>query len=361
MDSQPRAGHFAFVNALRGIAALLVMVFHQQIHIFYHYPKEAIPANTATWWLVFGFFDLGKFAVAVFFLVSGFLIPATLRKRGASLRQFIIHRVFRLYPAYWVSIAFFVIAMFALGRGSEVPVANTFINLTMFQKFIGRPDVVGVFWTLQIELVFYIVCALMFAFGKLNSRWTAQLVALGGALLCAAARYATGRALPVALFLALMLMFLGDTLRVSQSGEADQKSVLRAIWVAAIGLIPVSLLGYAEEGWRYVICYEAALITFLLCWRCSAWFEKERLSKRVFDFLGDISYGVYLVHSTVLLWIGEKLMIATGGSRLATAAVTFPAVILLSYVIYRLVEAPSIRLGRKLGTAGPPQTSTSLS
>jgi len=236
MQPAERPRHYAFVNALRGVAALLVMVFHQQIHTFYHYPKEQIPTNTATWWLVFGFFDLGKYAVAVFFMVSGFLIPATLRKRDSSLRQFVISRFFRLYPAYWVSIGLMVGAMASLGRLGEVSMKNVAVNLTMFQKFLGQADFVGVFWTLQIELVFYILVALMFKFGKINSRWPAQLFSLGGALLCAAARLATGKALPVALFLALMLMFLGDTLRANQSGEVDDKSMWKALWVAVIGV-----------------------------------------------------------------------------------------------------------------------------
>jgi len=357
MQPAERPRHYAFVNALRGVAALLVMVFHQQIHTFYHYPKEQIPTNTATWWLVFGFFDLGKYAVAVFFMVSGFLIPATLRKRDSSLRQFVISRFFRLYPAYWVSIALMVGAMASLGRLGEVSMKNVAVNLTMFQKFLGQADFVGVFWTLQIELVFYILVALMFKFGKINSRWPAQLFSLGGALLCAAARLATGKALPVALFLALMLMFLGDTLRANQSGEVDDKSMWKALWVAVIGVIPVSLLGYGDEGVRYIICYETAIATFVLAWKYAAWFETAGIRKRIFDFLGDISYGMYLIHSIVLLWIGDRLLTATG-SRLATASVTFPTALLLSYVIYRFVEAPSIRIGKRLGTPKPAQTSS---
>lgn len=357
MSTVPRAEskHFAFVNALRGIAAVLVMLFHQQIHTFYHHPVGVIPRDTFTWWVVYGFFDLGKYAVAVFFLISGFLIPATLRKDGATLRDFAIHRAFRLYPAYWLSIAVRLVALAALGRLADVSWGNVAVNLTMLQKFVGQLDFIGVFWTLQIELIFYVLCAVLFAFRRLDARWPALLVSLGLALLCAAARMVTGKGLPVALFLALTLMFLGDTLRAYGRGEEDDRSLRRALWTVAVGVVPVSLMGYGREDWgeglRYVLCYEAALATFLLCWRRAAWFETPGPRRRVLDFLGDISYGMYLNSSTVLLWLGDSLMAATG-NRLLTAVATLPTALLLAGITYRWIEAPAIRWGRRL-TARP--------
>jgi len=146
------ARKMAFIDVLRGLAAVLVYVFHQQIHTFIGYPEKPIPPGSLTWWFFLGAIDLGKIAVAVFFCVSGYLIPSTLTKPGATIRDFTIHRIFRLYPAYWVSIASRLLVLIALGMTANLPTTfNLLANITMFQKFIGQQDMIGVFWTLQIE------------------------------------------------------------------------------------------------------------------------------------------------------------------------------------------------------------------
>ena len=113
-----------------------MVIFHQQIHSFY--TPETIPSHSLVWWIVLGFFDLGKYAVAVFFMVSGFLIPATLRAPEASLKKFVIHRVFRLYPAYWFSIVFFLMTCALLHIKNPFSVSVILLNFTMLQKFFGK-------------------------------------------------------------------------------------------------------------------------------------------------------------------------------------------------------------------------------
>jgi len=345
VDKSPQPSrHYAFVDALRGVAA------HQQIHVFADYPSKAIVPGSFTWWFFLGFFDLGKYAVVVFFLVSGFLIPATLRRPGADLARFARHRFFRLYPAYWFSIVFRLLALAAMGKLAGVNWTNVAINTTMLQKFVGKPDFIGVYWTLQIELTFYVLCALLFRFGKLDRRFTAQCVALGAALACAALRYATGKQLPVALFLALAVMFLGDTLRCHDEGRADRREVHRALVVAIVGVVPVAFLGYGDEALRYILTYVAAIGTFVFCWSRSGWFETDGTRKRILGFLGDISYGMYVLGSAILLWVGHGLYDATGNAWLTTAAV-LPACVLVSWFSYRFLEAPAIALGRRTRSA----------
>lgn len=343
--------NYAFVDVLRGVAALLVVLFHQQIHVFMDYPAKPIPPGSLTWWVFLGFFDLGKYAVVVFFMVSGFLIPATLRRPGTNLGQFVRHRFFRLYPAYWLSIVFRLIALGALGTLSTVNWTDVAVNLTMLQKFVGKPDFIGVFWTLQIELTFYAICALLFRFGRLERRVEAQLLSLGCALLCALARWQTGKPLPVALFLALTVMFAGDSLRCYGEGRADRREVRRVMWTALLGVVPVAWMGYGEDAQRYVVTYWAAVATFVLCWRNASWFSVDRLSKRVFGFLGEISYGMYVLGSTILLWVGHPLFASTRNPWLTAAAVV-PLCVLVSWFSYRFVESPAIAFGRRRPVAG---------
>ncbi len=345
------APSYAFVDVLRGVAALLVVLFHQQIHVFLNYPAKPIPPGSFSWWFFLGFFDLGKYAVVVFFMVSGFLIPATLRRPGATLRQFARHRFFRLYPAYWLSIAFRLVALGALGTLSTVNWTDVAVNLTMLQKFVGKPDFIGVFWTLQIELTFYVICALLYRFGRLDRRVEAQMVALACALLCAVVRWQTGKPLPVALFLALTVMFAGDSLRCHGEGSTDIREVRRVLWTAVLGVVPVAAMGYADEAQRYVLTYWAAIATFVLCWRNANRFARDHWSKKLFAFLGEISYGMYVLGSTILLWVGHPLFDATRNPWL-TAGAVFSLSLLVSWFSYRFVESPAIAFGRRRPVAG---------
>src|SRR5919199_2802289 len=144
-----------FLDFIRGIAALSV---------FFQHACEGLWPEF--WSFSHNSFNLGKFGVVIFFLVSGFIIPFSL-ERGGSARKFWMGRFFRLYPLYWTSLVC-IVTLAILGSPS-VPenfrtnlVPNFLVNLTMFQDFVGVPPALGVYETLTLELVFYIACTILF-------------------------------------------------------------------------------------------------------------------------------------------------------------------------------------------------------
>ena len=338
---------FVFVNALRGIAALLVVIFHLQIHVFF--TEDTIPRYSLTWWLVLGFFDLGKYAVALFFMVSGFLIPATLRGPSASLKKFAIHRFFRLYPAYWFSILFFFLAYRVMGEDAIFPLPVILLNLTMLQKFFGKMDIIGVFWTLQIELIFYFLCVFLFAIKRLNHQLTVlwTLVPLG--LAAAAVRFVTYKQIPVAIFLALLLMFLGDTLRAYREGTVRKAQVHQSLALVLVSIVPICYLGYQKEFLRYLLTYYSAIATFYVSFLNAEKFSNSPLICRISNFIGDISYGVYLTGAVLQVAVA-RFYYAQYGNKYVATVLLLTAVILLSFALYRWLEQPCIRFGRKLTT-----------
>src|SRR5580693_8571417 len=83
----------AWLDALRGIAALCV--------VYAHFGTRVLPrVHTA----VYNVFDPGLYGVLVFFLVSGYIVPASLERRG-SVRTFWVGRLFRLFPLFVFAIA----------------------------------------------------------------------------------------------------------------------------------------------------------------------------------------------------------------------------------------------------------------
>ncbi|MBO0809499.1 MAG: acyltransferase, partial [Actinobacteria bacterium] len=83
-----RGNRLAWLDALRGFAALCVVFDHAGSVMFWH-----VRAVTYQW------IDTGQYGVFVFFLVSGYIVPASLERKG-SVRTFWVSRVFRLYPLY---------------------------------------------------------------------------------------------------------------------------------------------------------------------------------------------------------------------------------------------------------------------
>src|SRR3984885_6256886 len=78
----------AWLDALRGIAALCV--------VYSHFGTRVLPAVHRA---VYNVFDPGLYGVLVFFMVSGYIVPASLERRG-SVRSFWLSRLFRLFPLF---------------------------------------------------------------------------------------------------------------------------------------------------------------------------------------------------------------------------------------------------------------------
>jgi len=138
------------LDALRGIAALMVVLCHYTYSYNELYSKHINFPFT---------FPEGKYGVQLFFLISGFVIFLTLNKTRHPL-EFVISRLSRLYPAYWASVllTFTLISIFSLPDSSKTPsIYDAVINLTMLQRWFRIENIDPVYWTLAVELSFYII------------------------------------------------------------------------------------------------------------------------------------------------------------------------------------------------------------
>jgi peptidoglycan/LPS O-acetylase OafA/YrhL len=339
---QPPSPHrVLWLDSLRGIAALMVAVMHLWEYLIYIYIQETSqPVSEIINLIILDCLNFGKLGIIIFFMISGYVIPFSLGNK--NIKKFLIARFFRLYPAYWFSILMFVIV------GGVIP--SAFIlgaNITMFHKFAGIPDLVGVYWTLQIELSFYILCVLLF-YKKLLFNMSA-ISKIIYALICLAVimsfvRYITEIKLPVALLLGLILMFLGMQWRFC-SGTRDYET-LRINIIFFIGaLIPICFLaynrnyGYDETWYKYFISYILGIVIFYL-------FSKFRIKIKLSGFLGNIRYSSYLLHPVSLV------LLATITSKYTMTFVQyivffFVSMFVFSIISYYLIEKPAIKFGKR--------------
>ncbi|WP_327108255.1 acyltransferase family protein [Nonomuraea glycinis] len=227
----PPAPRQAWLDALRGVAVLVVVFEHLLDPLF-----PEVRANISPW------FNFGQYGVMLFFLVSGYVVPVSLERRG-SVAGFWINRLFRLYPLWIVTAiigtAFGLMQVYASlpGQLSDRPVLATIAHLTMVQDLLQVVSVVNVFWTLSYEMVFYLLVTAMFVFG-----W--QRASAGTALTFATAGVLVGGVLPAG---ALSSVLGGDAV------------VLIAAVVLAVGM--AAILG---GGHRVRLCGAATVAVLVV-------------------------------------------------------------------------------------------------
>src|SRR5690606_27081696 len=115
--------------------------------------------------------DVGRVGVVAFFLVSGFVVPYSIRPDlPAPIGSFVIKRVFRLFPAYWLSIPLGALTGWWLwGRGFGT--RELLLNATMLHEAFGAPPAIGLYWTLLVEMVFYALCVVLLIARSLDRMW----------------------------------------------------------------------------------------------------------------------------------------------------------------------------------------------
>jgi peptidoglycan/LPS O-acetylase OafA/YrhL len=171
-----RADRFGYIDCLRGIAALLVIYLHLADHFLTTEPNLGA-WDRSSFVALTEVIDIGKSGVIVFFAISGYVIPFSLMKPGDhAVQRFVVGRFFRLYPAYWLSLpAGLAILLIVLHQHVDAPLVVA--NVTMLQQFFGIENILGIYWTLQIELIFYALCVGLFVIGLLQK--TKHLLDLG--------------------------------------------------------------------------------------------------------------------------------------------------------------------------------------
>jgi peptidoglycan/LPS O-acetylase OafA/YrhL len=337
------------IDGLRGLAAALVLYQHLA-----EYGGALAPDGhwvEAQLHFLLTYVDLGKVGVVAFFAVSGYIVPFSF----GSLRPrlgFLISRFFRLYPAYWLSLVLAVLLLPNIGQHvfSGVQVAA---NVTMVQYFLRQADVLGVYWTLLVELIFYAMCFGVFCLGRLRSAVTALWIfsaMLAMALVGAIAKSRGIGVIPASLPLYLAVMWYGACLRLATlEQDTAARRMCRIMLPILVVMIPLVWAtayddtSHKESVLSVIVAFYLALLMFLYCvhFRGFVW------SPLV--YLGGISYSLYLFHplalELALHWAKGYAWPMAGVVQLVMTVVLS---VLAAHVVQRWVEVPAIRLGKRL-------------
>lgn len=321
---KPSAGHLGEIDALRGLGAVLVVLFHYLTR----FPQIFPQAKSAP--LALGG---GQYWVLLFFAISGFAILFTMARIG-SVADFAINRFSRLFPAYWAAIPLTLLVEHWGGVSSlEVPWTAVLVNFTMLQGFLYQPAVDGAYWTLAVELGFYAsMVGLWLVLGRPMRRLEPVVLAWLG-LACVAHEWDV---LPYRLTLLLTLGFLpffaiGMLYHRIWVGQRGWRAQL-PYFAATLGTLAVTgPLGHFVAGLCLTVLFGVLVAGYgrFLCLRPLLW-------------LGAISYPLYLLHQH----IGFVVMLRMQGWGFAPWVGVCAALLLvvpLAALVHYGVERPAAR------------------
>jgi len=281
------------LDALRGIAALIV--------VFFHFTMNRSEYNTV--------FKLGTTGVDLFFIISGFVIFMSLQKISRGV-DFVINRVSRLYPTYWASLTFtFVILISYLIYKGGMNLDKTFIqylgNLTMFQFYLKIPNLDGPYWTLIIEMLFYISILFLFEIKWLKYLNVIGIVLCSGMVLLTHYYFNISYIKSIIKWIPLLqflpLFFAGITfykIYTKANNLALNYSIIVFCLICQIVQFPYVGRSLNYISWtQYNIMLFIYFVLFVL-------FVNNRLTfivNKTTLFLGKISFALYLIHQFISL------------------------------------------------------------
>ena len=341
----------AFVDTLRGIAVLSVVLQHTLEQI-------VLNQTTGSYYWAFHYalgeyFNFGRFGVVLFFFVSGFVIPYSFPSSAAPVRDFAVSRFFRLYPAYWLSIVFLLVLSPVI-EGKTFPLAQVAANATMFQMFMGIPNIRIAYWTLAVELIFYVSCICLFASGLLTRRLTAfQIVIATCVVGIVAFPVVTSHAAWGVLELALDLvaMFFGKVIRDTvMEGKLSWRHVGICAVLYTIFAAGVTFRRYGVDYQENFFCAYGMGAAYILAAFVFIAFAAvgEKAAWRFMSFVGTISFSIYLMGSFAMIVVFYFFGAGNGPLQwLLFMVAVVAASILVSWASYLAVEKPCISFGRR--------------
>jgi peptidoglycan/LPS O-acetylase OafA/YrhL len=332
------------LDGLRGLAAIAVA----SLHILAD-PVRAVSVPAGE--VVFR----GKWGVFVFFVISGFVITHSLHRvtmTPGTLGRFLARRVVRLDPPYWASMVLvYVIASGASFVLPEHPVVlpspgAIAAHLLYLQYILRIPSISDVYWTLCLEIQFYLVLAVSLGVYQRLQRWLSS----GRALALVFLPTLVGSFLVAIHVLPSPIGSCFEYWYAFVAGAAAQRLVSGHGWAALATAVTVALLVavITRKGEGVVIA-----LTALAIGAAHASGNMNWLSGRAWQYLGRISYSLYLVHIPIGGRVSNLLAHLPHGNpamRVAEGLIGMGAAVVGADLFWRLVERPSVDLSHRVFT-----------
>ncbi len=349
--------HFPGFNNLRFLAALVILVYHQEY-------KKKLLGFEYHW--VDQLFTIGDLAVTLFFVLSGFLITYLLiAEKNATntiaIKKYYMRRILRIWPLYYLILilGFFIlphIGLFQLPTTGLIDTGN-FLQLFLFFLFFanigflkyGNLSFMDQTWSVAVEEQFYLIWPFIIKYVKniVPVLWVIIII-FAGARGCVGAMYQHGetyrKAYSLLYYLRLDNMAIGGVFAYILFYQ--KTDVLNLIYNKYVQWVNMLLLAFLWAN-SYVIPYIhhlAYAVMFGIVILNAAANAKVvfKVKNRLVDYFGKISYGIYMYHNIMIVASLKLCAFFLGGTSTAFFIVSYLVSILLTlwvaHLSYQYVE-----------------------
>lgn len=330
MKSEKNFAHIPVINSLRGLAALSVCLYHFVCTTTNYILDENI----------LDIFHFGKKGVQVFFIISGIVIPLSMLKVNYNFKllpKFILKRFTRIEPPYIGVVLLGIVYLVArnfVPSATQIDLTPSFrdvaLHLGYLIPFVEDAKWINpVFWTLSVEFQYYLFLAILFPLVLSGVKYLRFVFYFLVMLIPVFFGYGQAFFTHWSAYFALGIFYvLFITKRVS---------LLEFIITIALASIVV----YTMQG-LVDLCIGLSTLAIIHFFRA--------FTNKVGEFLGKVSYSVYLLHSIVgagfINYMShiyrapyQKVLVILGGVVIT---------ILASYIYWKLIERPSQKLGNNI-------------
>ncbi len=317
-----RTGHIASLDLLRGIAALAVCFFH----ILANTAFEHIP-------IIKSILLKGYLGLALFFIISGFIIPYSMYMNKYTFKKFpryMLKRSCRIEPPYIISFLLIVLMRFIHtaihGGWYHLDLKQFLLHFFYLNQYFGKEAYTLVYWTLAIEFQYYIIIGLLFSLLMHKNKFIPLVLFFVWAYICWIIM------LPYnffifqygLLFMAGILIFLFKINHISIK-----------IFLLFLGI--TLFLMYFKNGIDIVLTTLFATIVIFIV-------NKQW---KVTNFLGMISFSLYLVHAEASGWLDLYIRDYIP-NQLVLKLITLVFAFLFATGFYYLFERPAFKFSKKI-------------
>lgn len=340
------------IQALRGVAVLLVLLYHGMLHEKKYGLNEMLLPD---------FLQVGASGVDLFFVISGFVITTVTRGhfgKDGAIGMFIWNRMTRIYPLFWFYWLLFVLAFYLFPQ--NMATASLGSSYAVLKSFLLLPQdhfpILSVSWTLVHELYFYIVFSLFLLFDRkrLGRFLLVFLLFLAaGNIIHFFAPFAKAAWLKVVIHPLTLEFIAGCLISELIHGSRARGYALASFIGGAAGLVVLSVIFLRQLAWEVPDGWTRVALFGLPCaaivyGAAALEIQEGRKISRLLNVIGDASYSIYLSHAMVFSVIGVLSgRLFNAGSNAVLVFLMLSGALVWGLLSYYFIERPTLSLLRK--------------